>query len=613
MAWSWTALPGGVPFVRRRLHAVLRDKAEQGHDVDALAAEVDAAADSLDALAELAVAIADLPMRADWPYVEPTNLDEIWEESLPQRPTGSLADLSLADLQQRVRTAFLASVCGCVLGKPVEVSADLAELRAVLDPLGEWPIRDYVPEEIVERFGRPLHESWPDTVRERILFAAADDDINYTILGMLVLEEFGTAFTHGDVANVWLRHLPVTMTFGPERTILLRAAVASLEEGRLDTVAAWADILNPGEELCGALIRADAYGYAFAGRPQRAAELAWRDAMLTHRRTGVYGAMFAAAAIATAPVAEDPMDIVETAAMFVPRRSRLYEAVRFAIDEVRQAGDWLDGYEQVHRRYGDSGHCRIFQEIGTLVNSLTFATDVGHGIGLQVSQGNDTDSFGATVGSILGAYFGADRLEDRWVAPFRDDLRTGMAHFPDRSLSSVADRMAMLPELMHPAVQRTMREGGATSAAVVDTGPEHATAPRDIEPRSLKKARRLAVIAHDELKEELVAVLRPYRDRLSGMMLIATGHTGAKVADELGLEVERLRSGPLGGDVQIGARLVAGEVDALIFLRDPLTAHPHEPDIQALLKLCDTHDVVAATNRATAALVLDALTATDEP
>lgn len=148
------------------------------------------------------------------------------------------------------------------------------------------------------------------------------------------------------------------------------------------------------------------------------------------------------------------MEIVETAAAFVPRRSRLYEAIRFAIDAVRSAEDWLDGYERVHARYGDRGHCQLFQEVGTLVNSLAFASDVGHGIGLQVGQGNDTDSFGATAGSLLGAYFGVTGLEDRWLVPFGDDLRTGMAHFPDRSLSSVADRMARLPGLTASAEGR---------------------------------------------------------------------------------------------------------------------------------------------------------------
>jgi methylglyoxal synthase len=121
--------------------------------------------------------------------------------------------------------------------------------------------------------------------------------------------------------------------------------------------------------------------------------------------------------------------------------------------------------------------------------------------------------------------------------------------------------------------------------------------------------RTLALIAHDARKAALVELLRPYREVLAGLRLLATGTTGTRLGEELGLEVERVASGPEGGDVQIGARLVDGGVDALIFLRDPLTAHPHEPDIQALLKLCDTHDVPVATNRATARLLLDDLAA----
>jgi methylglyoxal synthase len=119
----------------------------------------------------------------------------------------------------------------------------------------------------------------------------------------------------------------------------------------------------------------------------------------------------------------------------------------------------------------------------------------------------------------------------------------------------------------------------------------------------------MALIAHDGRKTALVELLRPYRDALSARRLIATGHTGALLAEQLDLAVERVRSGPEGGDIQIGSRLVDGLVDAVIFLRDPLTAHPHEPDIQALLKICDTHEIPVATNAATARLLLDALPA----
>lgn len=206
-------------------------------------------------------------------------------------------------------------------------------------------------------------------------------------------------------------------------------------------------MLNPHDELCGAMIRADAYGYAAAGNPALAAELAWRDASLTHRRTGLYGAMFAAAAIAAAPVARDWQETFSTALMFVPRGSRFHRIVSDALEEVACASGWEDGYGRIHGKYAEYTHCRVYQEAGTLINTLRFAEDVGHGICLQVMQGGDTDSYGATAGSILGAYFGPGHLEERWLAPFHDEIRTRLAGFEERSLSGLAARLARLPDL----------------------------------------------------------------------------------------------------------------------------------------------------------------------
>jgi methylglyoxal synthase len=119
----------------------------------------------------------------------------------------------------------------------------------------------------------------------------------------------------------------------------------------------------------------------------------------------------------------------------------------------------------------------------------------------------------------------------------------------------------------------------------------------------------LALIAHDAKKDELVAFADRRRSDLARFDLLATGTTGARLSDATGLTVEAVHSGPLGGDVQIGARLVEGTVAGVLFLRDPLTAHPHEPDIQALLKLCDLHGIPLATNLASAELILDGLIA----
>jgi methylglyoxal synthase len=124
---------------------------------------------------------------------------------------------------------------------------------------------------------------------------------------------------------------------------------------------------------------------------------------------------------------------------------------------------------------------------------------------------------------------------------------------------------------------------------------------------------RIALIAHDGKKQEMLEFVRCYLDVLVDCEIVATGMTGALVSDEFGLDVERMASGPLGGDLQVGARVVSGEVDLVIFLRDPLAAHPHEPDIQALMKICDVHCVPLATNLATASLCLNARLAAVAP
>ncbi len=119
--------------------------------------------------------------------------------------------------------------------------------------------------------------------------------------------------------------------------------------------------------------------------------------------------------------------------------------------------------------------------------------------------------------------------------------------------------------------------------------------------------RTIALIAHDRKKEEMLAFVAAHREALAGYQLIATATTGGLVARETGLEVKSYLSGPLGGDLQIGALIACQAVDAVIFLRDPLTAQPHEPDITALLRVCDVHNVPVATNEASAALLLKAI------
>jgi methylglyoxal synthase len=117
----------------------------------------------------------------------------------------------------------------------------------------------------------------------------------------------------------------------------------------------------------------------------------------------------------------------------------------------------------------------------------------------------------------------------------------------------------------------------------------------------------IALIAHDKKKDDMIALAGEYKDFLSTCTLTATGTTGGRLANEVGLTVDRKHSGPFGGDLQIGSMLVEGQIDCVIFLRDPMTPQPHEPDINALVRACDVHNIPCATNMTSAHLVLSQL------
>lgn len=121
------------------------------------------------------------------------------------------------------------------------------------------------------------------------------------------------------------------------------------------------------------------------------------------------------------------------------------------------------------------------------------------------------------------------------------------------------------------------------------------------------KEMNIALIAHDQLKEKMVNFAIAYQPLLVHHQLFATGTTGTKIMEATGLEVHRYLSGPLGGDQQIGARVAQKQIDFIVFFRDPLTSQPHEPDILALLRLADVHDIPVATNLATAEILIRSL------
>lgn len=115
----------------------------------------------------------------------------------------------------------------------------------------------------------------------------------------------------------------------------------------------------------------------------------------------------------------------------------------------------------------------------------------------------------------------------------------------------------------------------------------------------------IALIAHDKKKEDIIEFSKKYKSILANYDLVATGTTGKMISEATGLDVKRYLSGPYGGDQQLGGRIAEGKIGLVIFLRDPLTAQPHEPDVSALLRVCDVHNVAVVTNIKTAELIID--------
>ena len=435
-------------FIKGQLRQTIDAMEAQGHDVSGAVQEWEQLPDSYDSLIAFAQRVSKLPMRADWEYVEPLDYAGTEAEMSPLRMRAVVKTDNPGVYAKRVEAAFLSAVLGCILGKPLEVNPSLAELKRVGEATGEWPIREFISIPFLDALGR-RHDSWTETVRENIRYVAADDDLHYNVMGMLNLENHGLGLDCAGVRDTWLNHQSMNFVWGPERLVTAAIALDHLmkdggENAKTnEEILQWSAVLNPMNEFCGAAIRADTYGYAFPGRPDLAAKYAYIDASFTHRRTGVYSTMYIAAAIALMFVEKDPMKAFEDALLFIPQRSRFHRITSICLGFVRESQSFEEGYARINQRFGAYDHCKIYQEVGTLINTLKFASGVWDGVCKQVMQGNDTDSFGCTAGSLLGAHFGeapADRL-----AVFNDEIQISLASFHEHSLSALAARMGRLP------------------------------------------------------------------------------------------------------------------------------------------------------------------------
>jgi len=422
------------------LHDLFWDEVAQRRETGYVVSAAVAAAADVDftdraAAGELLDALQDLPRDPGWAYEEPDALADI-EAALPTpaRPGSASA------VEDKIHAAWLGRIAGCNLGKPVEWGSHWtpAHLREYLELADAYPLLDYVPllDPMPERF--VMNPSFPNSTRGNIDGSARDDDIDYPILGLHLLEKHGKALGPEHVASAWLQLLPFEQVYTAERV-----AYRNLVHGLAPTEAA--AYRNPYREWIGAQIRGDIHGWVHPGDPRSAALQAYQDACLSHTGNGIYGEMWAAALVAAAFTAGTAKEAIESSLEHVPARSRLAEVVRDVLAQHALGGTWDDALEHIRARYGHYEWIHTLNNAALVVAALLWGEgDYARTVGLTVQGGWDTDSNAATTGSVAGVLLGTAGLPDRFVEPLHDRTRSALFGFDNSRISDLAARTVRL-------------------------------------------------------------------------------------------------------------------------------------------------------------------------
>ncbi len=345
----------------------------------------------------------------------------------------------------RIRNAWAGRISGCQLGKPVELLSMRQGREAVTAYLRDAdavPLRDYVPlvpGTIVEKVGR-------GSCRGEFSRSEPDDDINYTVLALTLLETHGLELSTEDVGRAWLTLLPAGATWTAERAaylIMLERANDAYAVGAPPGFDLNECAQNDYNDWIGAQIRADMYGWVCPGRPALAADLARRDAALSHIGDGIHGAAFVAALGAAIPAASSLNDAVDAAAGEVPAGTEASEAIASA----RSLVGVPDAVDQIHARYEGLSPVHTVNNLAIVVWALiSYEDDYSAAVGEAVAAGWDTDCNGATVGGLWGLT--GRPIPEHWTAPWQGRVAVTLAGIGELDLEDLVDRTVAVAEAL---------------------------------------------------------------------------------------------------------------------------------------------------------------------
>lgn len=339
--------------------------------------------------------------------------------------------------RDKLEGALLSRMAGCTLGAIVE-GWPVADMEAWAAEIGDtFPPTDYWSVAKTPSLVRYMTNRCDEFTRDQMDGVPADDDIIYTLLGVMLMEQKGFDFSVEDIGKMWDEYLPwiwKDMQW-PLNRMLCGTPATEAAEG------------NPYSHCICPSIRIDPYGYAMPGSPEMAASLAYRDAYMSHRRNGIYGAMFFAAAIAAAFAVTDPVEALRIGLTEIPRQSQFADAINWALSVGENLEDFRDARQAVDDHFGEMADNRfhiIPNACLTVFGVMIGGTDITRVISQTVAMGMDNDCTAATAASIVGAIVGKTGVPNHWYRNFNDRIHSYIRGHREFSIADLVDRYTKL-------------------------------------------------------------------------------------------------------------------------------------------------------------------------
>ena len=384
--------------------------------------------DSLEKLKGLAI---DTQLAAK----EPDTLSEI-RRLRPDGPRKLWNEIPDEIYKDKLEGALISRLAGCTLGAPVEFHS-VEHMKRWAEYTGDaFPPTDYWSRIKFPSDLRYEKSPFQDYTRDGMHKVPVDDDITYTLLGLLIAEEYGIDFTTEDVGKAWLKYLPYACTAEDIALKNLKKGISALHT---------ADVDNPYCQWIGADIRSDPFAYMAPGYPQKAAELAYRDAYLSHRRNGIYGEMFFAAAQSAAFCVDDPIDAIRIGLTEIPADCALAKDVAWALEVGKNVHNYQDARDLVDSRFRNMSAAHTNNNAClTIFGLMLGGTDMTKVISETVAMGMDNDCTAATAGSIVGAIVGKKNISPHWYTPFHNTVDHYLTDVDEMKIDDVVSRFFAL-------------------------------------------------------------------------------------------------------------------------------------------------------------------------